>query len=85
MREAEVWGKRARRLVLNRQGTEAQVFFEEGFLYLRADAHARFAQGVGAERLRGFALLENGVELVFRDGSRLRLLHRLGRLRAYFS
>ena len=85
MREAEAWGKRVRRLVFNRQGTEAQVFFEEGFLYLRADAHARFAQGVGAESLQGFALLENGVELVFRDGSRLRLLHRLGRLCTYFS
>ena len=80
MREAEAFAQKVRRLVFNRQGTEAQVFFEEGFLYLRADA-----QGVGAERLQGFAFLENGVELVFRDGSRLRLLHRLGRLRAYFS
>ena len=85
MREAEAFAQKVRRLVFNRQGTEAQVFFEEGFLYLRADAHARFAQGVGAERLQGFAFLENGVELVFRDGSRLRHLHRLGRLRAYFS
>ena len=55
MREAEAFAQKVRRLVFNRQGTEAQVFFEEGFLYLRADAHARFAQGVGAERLQGFA------------------------------
>jgi len=83
--EAEVWARRVRRLVLNRQGTEAQVWLEEGFLYLRADPHARFAQGVGAERLLAFALGRDGVELRFQDGSRLRLSHRLGRLRAYFS
>ncbi|MCH1928108.1 hypothetical protein L6232_25260, partial [Shewanella sp. C31] len=61
------------------------VFLEEGFLYLRADGPARFAQGVGAEGLVGVALLRAGVELVCRDGSRLRLRHRLGRHRAYFS
>jgi hypothetical protein len=32
--EAEVWARRVRRLVLNRQGTEAQVWLEEGFLPL---------------------------------------------------
>jgi len=81
VREAEAWGKRVRRLVFNRQGTEAQVFFEEGFLYLRADAHARFAQGVGAEEVAAFLLRRDGVELHFKDGSALRLTHRLGRLR----
>nr|WP_277621421.1 hypothetical protein [Thermus arciformis] len=72
-------------MVFNRQRTEVQVFLEEGFLYLREDPHARFAQGVGAERLQGFALRRDEVELFFGDGSRLRLTHRLGRLRAYFS
>ncbi|GAB5603018.1 hypothetical protein FJNA_15430 [Thermus sp. FJN-A] len=83
--QAEVFAQAVRRVVRNRQGTEAQVFLEEGFLYLRADGHARFAQGEGAEGLLGFALLRDGVELLFRDGSRLRLRYRLGRLRAYFS
>lgn len=81
MSEAEVWARRVRRLALNRQGTEAQVWLEEGFLYLRQDGHARFAQGERAEGLMGFALFGGGVELAFRDGSRLRLFFRLGRLR----
>lgn len=85
MTQAEAFGRRVRRLALNRQGTEAQVFLEEGFLYLRADGFARFAQGEGEEALMGFALLRSGVELRFRDGSVLRLLYRLGRLKAYFS
>lgn len=88
MTQAEAFAKRVRRLVRNRQGTEAQVWLEAGFLYLRADGHARFAQGEGAGLLRGFALLPNGVELTFPDGSRLHLLYRLGRLEkrwGYFS
>ncbi|WP_337844159.1 hypothetical protein [Thermus sp.] len=85
MTQAEAFGRRVRRLALNRQGTEAQVFLEEGFLYLRSDGFARFAQGEGEETLMGFALLRGGVELRFRDGSVLRLLYRLGRLKAYFS
>jgi hypothetical protein len=79
--EAEAWARRVRRLSLNRQGTEAQVWLEKGFLYLRQDGHARFAQGEGAEGLSGFVLGRGGVELAFRDGSRLRLFFRLGRLR----
>jgi hypothetical protein len=83
--EAEVWARRVRRLSLNRQGTEAQVWLEEGFFYLRQDGHAQFAQGVLPEGLSGFALFRGGVELFFQDGSRLRLFYRLGRLRCYFS
>lgn len=87
MNQAQAFARRVRRLVLNRQGTEAQVFLEEGFLYLRQDAFARFAQGEGAEALAGFALEQGGVRLRFGDGSVLALRHRLGRLRrrAYFS
>jgi len=87
MTQAEALAGRFRRLSLNRQGTEAQVWLEEGFLYLRQDAHAQFAQGVIPEGLLRFALLRGGVELSFQDGSRLRLLYRLGRLRkeVYFS
>ncbi len=85
MTQAEALARRLRRLALNRQGTEAQVWLEEGFLYLRQDAHAQFAQGVIPEGLLRFALLRGGVELFFQDGSRLRLLYRLGRLRRYFS
>jgi hypothetical protein len=50
--EAEVWARRVRRLSLNRQGTEAQVWLEKGFLYLRQDGHARFAQGKGRKGFR---------------------------------
>ena len=62
MREAEAFAQKVRRLVFNRQGTEAQVFFEEGFLYLRAreaavkekvesdPAFATFAAAVAAWR-----------------------------------
>ncbi|WP_117237632.1 hypothetical protein [Thermus sediminis] len=87
MTQAEALARRLRRLSLNRQGTEAQVWLEEGFLYLRQDAHARFAQGVLPEGLLHFALFRGGVELRFQDGSRLRLSYRLGRLRkaVYFS
>ncbi len=85
MTQAEAFGRRVRRLALNRQGTEAQVFLEESFLYLRADGFARFAQGEGEEALSGFALLKGGVELRFKDGSVLRLRYRWGRLQAHFS
>jgi hypothetical protein len=85
MTQAEALARRLRRLVLNRQGTEAQVWLEEGFFYLRQDGHAQFAQGVLPEALSGFALFRGGVELFFQDGSRLRLFYRLGRLRCYFS
>jgi hypothetical protein len=88
MTQAEAFAGRVRRLVRNRQGTEAQVWLEAGFLYLRADGHARFARGEGADLLQGFALLRDGVELAFSDGSRLWLRHRLGRLEkrwGYFS
>ncbi|KGQ21164.1 hypothetical protein [Thermus filiformis] len=81
MTQAEAFSPRVRRLALNRQGTEAQVFLEEGFLYLRQDGFARFAQGVGAEEVAAFLLRRDGVELHFKDGSALRLTHRLGRLR----
>lgn len=60
MREAEAFAQKVRRLVFNRQGTEAQVFFEEGFLYLRADAHARFAQGVGRSASRASLFWKTG-------------------------
>ncbi|TBH21178.1 hypothetical protein [Thermus thermamylovorans] len=87
MSQAQAFARRVRRVVLNRQGTEAQVFLEAGFLYLRQDGFARFAQGEGAEALAGFALERGGVRLRFGDGSALTLRHRLGRLRkrVYFS
>ena len=87
MTQAEALAGRLRRLSLNRQGTEAQVWLEEGFLYLRQDGHAQFAQGVLPEGLLRFALFRDGVDLLFQDGSRLRLFYRLGRLRkeVYFS
>jgi len=85
--QAQAFAQKVRRLALNRQATEAQIFLEEGFLYLRADGFARFAQGEGAEALLGFALTGKGVELRFADGSALSLAYRFGRLRkrAYFS
>ncbi|GAA6748773.1 hypothetical protein [Thermus brockianus] len=87
MTQAQAFALRVRRLALSRQATEAQVFLEEGFLYLRADGFARFAAGEGAEALLGFALMGKGVELRFADGSVLSLTYRFGRLRkrAYFS
>ncbi|WP_038048259.1 hypothetical protein [Thermus caliditerrae] len=81
MNQAQAFAKRVQRVALNRQGTEAQVFLEAGFLYLRQDAFARFAQGEGAEALAGFVLERGGVRLRFRDGSTLTLAYRLGRLR----
>lgn len=88
MTQAEAFAQKVRRLALNRQGTEAQVFLPEGFLYLRADGFARFAQGPGAEALSGFALARGELVLCFSDGSALTLRHRLGRLQrrvGYFS
>ncbi|GLV48100.1 hypothetical protein TJA_12570 [Thermus sp. LT1-2-5] len=89
MTQAQAFAQRVRRLVLNRQATEAQVFLERGFLYLRADGFARFVQGEGAEGLLDFALRGRGVELRFPDGSVLLLFYRFGRLRKrvkpYFS
>ncbi|GAA6755721.1 MAG: hypothetical protein ABWJ90_01655 [Thermus sp.] len=89
MTQAQAFARRVRRLALNRQATEAQVFLERGFLYLRADGFARFAQGEGAEGLSDFALKGKGVELRFPDGSALFLFYRLGRLQKrvtpYFS
>ncbi|KHG64523.1 hypothetical protein QT17_11795 [Thermus sp. 2.9] len=60
MTQAQAFARRVRRLALNRQATEAQVFLERGFLYLRADGFARFAQGEGAEGLSDFALPGEG-------------------------
>ncbi|MER3426070.1 MAG: hypothetical protein C4298_06410 [Thermus sp.] len=81
MTQAEAFLPRVRRLALNRQATEAQVFLEEGFLYLRQDGFACFAQGVEAEGVEGFSLGRTGVVIRFKDGSALRLTYRLGRLR----
>lgn len=91
MTGAQAFSRKVRRLVLNRQGTEAQIFlltpWGEGFLYLRSDGFAHFAQGLGAEELAGFALGKGCVELRFQDGSALTLRYRLGRLvkAPYFS
>lgn len=83
MSGAQVFARKVRRLVLNRQGTEAQIFllshWEEGFLYLRSDGFAHFAQGLGAEEVVGFSLGKGRVELCFQDGSALTLHYRLGR------
>ncbi|WP_135257130.1 hypothetical protein [Thermus caldilimi] len=83
MNGAQVFARKVRRLVLNRQGTEAQIFlltpWGEGFLYLRSDGFAHFAQGPGAEEVVGFALGKGRVELRFQDGSALTLRYRLGR------
>ncbi|MDM7325133.1 MAG: hypothetical protein P3W93_009210 [Thermus sp.] len=79
MTQAQAFSLRVRRVVLNRQVTEAQVFLEEGFLYLRSDGFAHFAQGP-TEALAGFALGKGHVVLHFQDGSALVLRHRLGRL-----
>ena len=85
MREAEAFAQKVRRLVFNRQGAEPHPLIGGASRWDRAVALVHIAEGAGSVRHKGFAFLENGVELVFRDGSRLRLLHRLGRLRAYFS
>ncbi|MBW6395700.1 MAG: hypothetical protein ABWJ63_10015 [Thermus sp.] len=82
MSGAQVFARKVRRLVLNRQGTEAQIFLltpGEGFLYLRSDGFAHFAQGLGAEEVVGFSLGKGRVELRFQDGSALTLRYRLGR------
>lgn len=81
MSQARTFAARVRRVILNRQGTEAQVFLEVGFLYLRQDGFARFAQGEEAANLAGFALEKGRVLLRFGDGSTLTLAYRLGRLR----
>ncbi len=78
--------KPIRGLRLNRVRTEAQILFTDGsFLYLRADPYGRYALGPGAERVAGFALHRDGVDLLLVDGTRLALRLRWGRLRAYFS
>lgn len=83
MTQAQAFALLVRRITLNRQGTEAQIFLlapgGEGFLYLRSDGFAHFAQGLGAEEVAGFALEKGRVELRFQDGSALSLRYRLGR------
>ncbi|WP_105316840.1 hypothetical protein [Thermus tenuipuniceus] len=83
MSQAQAFALWVSRMVLNRQGTEAQIFLltpgEEGFLYLRSDGFAHFAQGLGAEEVVGFSLGKGRVELRFQDGSALTFRYRLGR------
>ncbi|WP_038058467.1 hypothetical protein [Thermus amyloliquefaciens] len=89
MSQAQAFALWVRRIALNRQGTEAQVFLRtplgEGFLYLRADGFARFAQGLAREEVVDFTLGRGFVVLRFQDGSTLTLSRRFGRLAKAFA
>ncbi|RTH26401.1 hypothetical protein [Thermus scotoductus] len=88
MTQAQAFALLVRRITLNRQGTEAQVFLgypgEEGFLYLRSDGFAHFAQGLAREEVVDFLLGKGYVTLRFQDGSTLTLSRRFGQLAKSF-